>query len=47
MTDTKIVKLYNVMDAQEKRGLQIWLENRNLWSQKKETTMTCCVYTIV
>ncbi len=35
MTDTKIVKLYNVMDAQEKRGLQIWLENRNLWSQKK------------
>jgi len=35
MTDTKIVKLYNIMDAWEKRRLQIWLEKRNLWSQKK------------
>jgi len=35
MTDTKIVKLYNVMDARERKGLQLWLNNRSLWSQKK------------
>lgn len=35
MTDTRIVKLYNIMDAQEKKGLQLWLTHKMLWSQKK------------
>lgn len=35
MVDSKIVKLYNIMDANEKKGLQLWLSNKLLWSQKK------------
>lgn len=35
MIDSKIVKLYNIMDANEKRDLQLWLNNKQLWSKKK------------
>jgi len=35
MIDSKIVKLYNIMDANEKKDLGLWLNNKMLWAQKK------------